>query len=171
MTAGLRVGVSGHQARPGIDWAWTADRIRGLLSSRSPVARAFTSLAVGSDQVFAREALALGIPVTAVIPMAGYERCFEPADREAYHALLARCDVLQLDGGGSDEEAFFAAGCRVADSCDLLVAVWDGKPSAGFGGTADIVDYCLKVGRSILHIDPIARETRMLPSGHQSGDQ
>lgn len=164
MTASLRVGVSGHQSRRGLDWAWTAACIRDVLTQQGLVSRAFTSLAVGSDQIFAREALALRIPVTAVIPMPGYERCFKPADRSAYRDLLGQCEVLQLERADSDEQAFFTAGRQVADSCDLLVAVWDGKPAVGLGGTADIVDYCLKTGRSVVHIDPIARTVRALPT-------
>ena len=161
MSAGRRIGVSGHQSRPGLDWDWAAARIREEFS-RAPVAGAYTSLAVGADQLFAREALALGVPVTAVVPMPDYERTFDPDGLSAYHGLLARCEVVQLDGGVPDEEAFLAAGRRVADSSDLLVAVWDGKPAAGLGGTADIVDYCLGGGRAVLHLDPFARVVRAL---------
>ena len=163
MTASIRIGISGHQSRPGIDWTWTAARIRDVLTQRGPVSRAFTSLAAGSDQVFAREALALRIPVTAVIPIADYERCFNDADLAAYYELLSRCELVKLEGTGTDKEAFFAAGQTVADSCDLLIAVWDSKPAAGLGGTADIVAYCLNRARSVLHIDPIALTMRMLP--------
>lgn len=162
MTTGVRIGVSGHQSRPGIDWAWTAACIRDVFTHRGPVSRAFTSLAVGSDQVFAREALRMGVPVTAVIPMLDYERCFGPDDLPDYRELLGCCEVVQLDGAASDEDAFFAAGRQVADSCDLLIAIWDGKPAAGFGGTADVVNYCLESGRSIVHIDPIVRSMRTL---------
>ena len=167
MTPSIRIGISGHQSRPGIDWAWAAARIREVLEARAPVKRAFTSLAIGSDQIFAREALALGIPVTVVIPMPDYERCFSAEEVQGYRDLLGRCERLQLDGAGSDEKAFFQAGRQVAENCDLLVAVWDGKAAAGYGGTADIVGHCLDSGRSVVHIDPISRTVRTLPSANE----
>lgn len=166
-----RIGVTGHQARPGIDWDWVAERIHDLLSKLEPGSRALTSLAAGSDQVFAREALSLGLPVTAVIPLPCYERCFAPTDLSAYHELAPQCDRVELPGGGSDEEAFLAAGRYVADTCDTMVAVWDGEPAAGLGGTADVVAYCLQQGRDVIHIDTIHRVVRRLSSNLVQGPQ
>jgi hypothetical protein len=164
MNPGVRIGVSGHQSRPGIDWDWTGARIRDIFKQRQPVARAFTSLAVGSDQLFAREALAMKIPVTAIIPMPDYERCFGPDDLPIYRELLGQCDRLLLSASASDQESFAAAGRYVADSCDLLVAVWDGRAATGLGGTADIVRYCFEHERSVIQIDPILRFIHQFPS-------
>lgn len=158
------MGVSGHQARTGLDWDWTAERVREQLAQHSPVAGAYTSLAVGTDQLFAREALAVNVSVTVVIPMENYERTFGEEDLVFYRELLARCSIVQLESPGTDEEAFFAAGRLVVDSSDLLVAVWDGKPAAGLGGTADVVSYCRQTGRTVVHIDPFAHEVHILLS-------
>jgi hypothetical protein len=158
----MRIAISGHQARPGIDWPWTAQALREILERHAPVERAFTSLAAGSDQVFAQQALAQGIPVTAVIPFPGYERCFQGDALAAYRDLLGRCSVVQLPGGGSDEQAFLEAGQQVADRAQLLVAVWDGLPAAGLGGTGDIVRHCLATGRTVIHLHPLERTVRLL---------
>jgi hypothetical protein len=40
----------------------------------------------------------------------------------------------------------------VADQCDALVAVWDGQPARGRGGTADIVAYARKKRRPLAWI-------------------
>ncbi len=45
---------------------------------------------------------------------------------------------------------------------DLMVAVWNGRPAAGLGGTADIVKYALNSGKPVLHLDPESRTTEML---------
>ncbi|MBS1070056.1 hypothetical protein [Gluconobacter cerinus] len=162
------IGVTGHQARPGIDWEWVADRIRDQLIERAPVGRAFSSLAAGSDQVFAEQALALGIPVTAIIPLPDYERCFEEK-LDDYRSLLARCDQIVLDGAGTDQEAFLEAGREVVDRVDVLFAIWDGKVAQGLGGTADVVDYALGRGRAIVHIDPIERTVHDINPAGQTG--
>jgi len=47
------------------------------------------------------------------------------------------------------EEAFFAAGKAVVDACDWLIAVWDGEPARGLGGSADVVAYARNQGRRV----------------------
>ncbi len=47
-----------------------------------------------------------------------------------------------------------AAGRAVADRSDLLLAVWDGAPAAGLGGTADIVRYAEERGKAVEIIWP-----------------
>ena len=152
-----RIGISGHQSRPGIDWEWTGDRITDVLIERAPIARAFSCLAAGSDQIFAQRVLAVDIPVTAVIPLPRYERFFKEENLAAYEALLARCEAILLPGSDDSQRAFFDAGLYVVDSVDLLVAVWDGRPAAGLGGTADVVGYCISRKRPVIHINPIDR--------------
>ncbi len=39
------------------------------------------------------------------------------------------------------KRAYERVGRHVADHCDVLIAVWDGRPSRGRGGTAEIVEY------------------------------
>lgn len=158
----MRIAVSGHQSRPGIDWEWTASEIRKLLQREVPIERAFTSLARGSDQVFAQQALGLGIPVTAVIPMPHYDRLFEGNDLAGYEFILSRCDVVELPGESDDEHSFLVAGQYVVDNADLLLAIWDGKSAAGVGGTADIVRYCAERGRPVIYINPITKAVHTL---------
>ena len=165
MTLPGSVGVSGHQARTGIDWEWVAKSVGDVLREKAPVSRVFSSLAAGSDQVFAEEALAQGIPVTAFIPFPDYERCFtEGLGR--YRELLSRCERVVLDGAPSDQEAFMEAGRRVADNSATLIAIWDGKPAGGYGGTADVVAYALCRGCSVIHINPILRTVSELEPDH-----
>lgn len=160
----MRVAVSGHQQRFGIDWEWAEQAIQQVLNSKVPIERVFTSLAAGSDQLFARVALEMGIPVTAVIPLLGYERFFDDTTLPIFEALLRRCDnVIQLTGSEDDQRSFLFAGHCVADSADLLVAIWDGKLAAGLGGTADIVSYCQKNGKPVVHINPIERTIQTIP--------
>ena len=49
-----------------------------------------------------------------------------------------------------------AGGKFVVDAVDYLVAVWDGRPAASSGGTADVVVYAEKKGRPVFRIDPTA---------------
>jgi hypothetical protein len=162
----MKVGITGHQEREGVDWDWVGETLTHELAGLTGVTLAFSSLAAGSDQVFARAALAVGIPVMAVIPMEGYERFFPPPARAAYRALLRVCDVTNLGWTGDDQEGFFAAGKFIVDSSDLLFAVWDGKNSKGVGGTGDVVAFALAKSRWVVHVDPISQRVRHIRGGN-----
>ncbi|NGP53048.1 hypothetical protein [Thioalkalivibrio sp. XN8] len=115
--------------------------------------KALSSLAEGADRLFAEVALERGIPLVAVLPMpvAEYEKDFiEPASRERFHQLLARSEVMELapvrglpppDTEAGREGRYAGAGVFIASHCQVLVALWDGKPPVLRGGTADIVNY------------------------------
>ncbi len=133
------------------------------------VHQAYSSLAVGADQVFAAAALNMNIPVLAVLPLYAYEQLFTGQELTRYHDLLARCEHIVLDrAGGNPEQAFLEAGRYIVDHSDVLIAVWDGGPSEGLGGTADIVDYAKCKNRHVFHIDPFQRTVTRLWHDHRS---
>lgn len=92
----MQVGITGHQRRHGIDWKWVEVTLRAELQKLSNVRSALSSLAIGADQVFAKTAISLGIPVTAVIPVQRYERFFKGEDRAEYDRLLQKSQVKNL---------------------------------------------------------------------------
>jgi hypothetical protein len=48
---------------------------------------------------------------------------------------------VALEYTESTEQAHLDGGRAVVDNSSLLVAVWDGQPARGLGGTADVVAY------------------------------
>lgn len=156
----MRVGITGHQHRDGIDWEWARSEIDAFFKKERPV-QAFSCLAAGADQLFVEVALENNVPVVAIIPSIEYELEFtEDGKREAYHALLARCTSIVLDDQDGDrEQGFLEAGYRVVHESDVVIAVWDGKPSAGLGGTGDVVRYtrCFP-GKRLIHLDAIQKK-------------
>lgn len=162
MTAdeGINIGVSGHQSRPDIDWDWVAGALRSEIAKAGRIARAFSSLAVGSDQVFADVAIGLNIPVVAVLPLMGYERYFVGKELANFRRLLSRSQRVQLKWSGDPQRAFFEAGKYVVEKSDILFAIWDGEPADGLGGTADIVEFAEKSARKIIQINPVKDQIR-----------
>jgi len=157
---GISIGVSGHQDRPGIDWDWVAAALRSEIAKAGRIVKAFSSLAVGSDQVFADVAIGLDIPVVAVLPLEGYERYFDGKQLANYRRLLNRSQRVQLKRNGNPQRAFFEAGKYVVERSDILFAIWDGQPADGLGGTADIVDYAEKSACNIIQINPVKNQIR-----------
>jgi len=117
---------------------------------------AVTSLAAGGDQIFAECALATGGQLMAIIPCEGYERTFsDPTNLATYRRLLnSSKNKVLLPFQEPSEEAYWAAGKRIVDTAYMLVAVWDGLPAGGLGGTADVVKYAEKQNKEVLRVWP-----------------
>jgi hypothetical protein len=157
----MRVGITGHQrlGEPAL-WGWVQRELGRLVSSFGPPLIGVTSLAVGADQLFAEAVLRGGGSLEVVIPFDGYELAFaEGGDRQAYNRLLRRALRREvLEKHGSDEDAYLAAGKRMVDRAELLIAVWDGLPATGRGGTADVVRYAVRQRKKTIHLNPLTQE-------------
>ncbi len=158
----VTIGITGHQRIPGSALRYVRSGVaRALRAAADPIG--VTSLAAGADQIFAEEVLKASGRLRVVLPCAGYEAVFGQRDLARYRRLLASAEqVEQLSFAAPSEEAFLAAGRRVVDVSDALVAVWDGQPARGMGGTADIVAYAKDCGRSVTLLWPagVVRPTR-----------
>lgn len=104
-------------------------------------------LADGADAVFAQAVLDAGGSLIAVLPAAEYRDSLPEEYRPVYDRLLARAGkVVQLPFVTPDPQAYMEAGKRMVDESDTLLAVWDGLPGRGHGGTADVVAYARSRG-------------------------
>lgn len=137
-----RIGASGHQNLPNEAVDYVTSRIRELLERHPTDLIGVCSLAAGADQLFARTVLQAGGRLHIVIPCVQYRTTFSPNEAKAYDELLAAASSSEmLPFEVPSEVAFLAAGQRVVDLAELLIAVWDGRPAQGAGGTGDIVSY------------------------------
>ena len=136
----MRVGITGHSNITTDTVPLVADALRALLTAE-PEFTGVSCLARGADQVFAAVVLDLGHRLEVVLPAADYrERKVKPHNREQFEHLIdraARVETLPFDT--SDRSAYEAANERVLSSVDRIVAVWDGAPPDGKGGTGDTV--------------------------------
>jgi 8-oxo-dGTP pyrophosphatase MutT (NUDIX family) len=157
----LHIGVSGHQ-QLGDDETlhFVAQQFRELLAKYRNQAEqagqgivAYCALAIGTDQLFVRTALGLGIPVEVVIPCAQYELIFSGDAHAEYVRLLNSCQqVYRLPAQECSDDAFLAAGHWIVEHSDLVILAWNGYPAAGRGGTADVASYARYLGRPFVHI-------------------
>jgi hypothetical protein len=61
-------------------------------------------------------------------------------------------EVVELPLTPTRDEAYLQAGNFIAENCDLMIAIWDGKSAQGTGGTGDIVGRAEKCGKPVIHI-------------------
>jgi nucleoside 2-deoxyribosyltransferase len=128
-----------------------------------------TPLAEGADRLVAKEVLKTSnAEIEVVLPLAR-EDClrdfaaaeskaeFEELCLKARHVSVLRPQPLARAGSVAELEkeqkrAYEEAGRHVVDHCDVLIAIWDGKPSRGRGGTAEIVAYARGKKRPLIII-------------------
>ena len=141
-----------------------------------------SSAASGSDTLFAEVMLDRKYPFSLILPFHcdQFRKDFpDPEDWLRVQTLIDHAiDVEVLyqmtkdaskasdcseDGGSAersaaqkaaDATAYMDAGYRTIDRADVLVAVWDGNPGKGFGGTADAVAYARSIGQPLIIIRP-----------------
>lgn len=156
----MKIGISGHQNLDNkSDWDWVKLQIDKIILTdlHSPLT-GISSLAIGADQIFAKSILEHRGKLIAIIPFPEYQETFlNPTDKELYFSILKVAKPVVLEKKGSSEQSFFEAGKKVVEMSDLMIAVWDGKPAEGLGGTADIVRYVKQINKRLIHINPINR--------------
>ena len=149
-----RIGVTGHHNLPYDAVDFVTQGIRDLLERHDRI-DGYSSLAAGADQIFATEVLTAGGRLHVVIPSADYDTTLDGEDLVLYNQLLASAfETTQLHFGAPGEDAYEAAGRWIATESELLIAVWDGQPARGRGGTADTVAYARALDREVNVIWP-----------------
>lgn len=143
-----RIGITGHREIPQAALSAVRSGIRAELRGRPATTRALSSLAAGADQLFAEIALESGMRLAAVIPGMDYEAHLGDDEVRAAYRRLLKCsgERVELPRERTHEEAYYAAGRYIVDHVDRMIAIWDGAPSRGLGGTADIVGYAHLTG-------------------------
>jgi hypothetical protein len=150
----IRIGVTGHRSIPN-SMAFRdsvregLDVIRGLLPpvSGTPVWTVIVSgLAEGADRLVVHEVLKdPDARLEAALPLSPDEYitdfASEPSKTEFRDLLGRASETWQAIPSDSREEAYERAGRYVVDRADAVIALWDGEPPRGRGGTADIVAY------------------------------
>jgi hypothetical protein len=142
-----RVGCTGHQGFPSETAALVDREIREHLARYVDLELVgLTNLADGADQLFAQAVLDLGGALEVIVPAEQYRDGFPTeASKHGYDELFAHARrVDRLPFSESTPESHMAASEVIVDRCDVLLAVWDGEPSRGYGGTADVVAYARK---------------------------
>jgi hypothetical protein len=115
-------------------------------------------LAEGADRLAAREILRLpGGVLRAILPLPveDYETDFAtPESRTEFRELVDRAASVEvLPPQPTRTDAYLAVGCHIVDGCDIVLAVWDGEPARGKGGTAEVVAYARSLGKPLIIID------------------
>lgn len=165
------IGITGHRDYIQSDRTSKAiDEALNVIVARYGEARLqlLSPLAEGADRHVVWRALA-SYTIQLIVPLPleieAYLLDFKtPSSKAEFITLLEQADeVIRLPSAGSREESYLAAGMYLLDHCDVLLALWDGSPARGIGGTAQIVAEARRRGLPIAWIK-VARIDKEKPS-------
>jgi hypothetical protein len=161
----LRIGVTGHRVLPAdptfLDRTRLAVDDAAALAADNGQVTVVSALAEGADRLVASEVLDRpGATLEVVLPTTPdeYEGDFVEAEsRDEFRLLLHRAkSVTVVPAAGSRTANFERAGHAMLDQIDVLLALWDGKPARGRGGTAEIVKRAQKLGLPVVWVSTVA---------------
>ena len=157
-------GITGHQNIGNEDIInWVKNEMKKIIKNRD-IQVGYTSLAVGADQLFAKMLLEEDLSYYVIIPCKNYKKTFtNKNDLDLFKYYLGEAtdkEVLNFDE--PSERAYYIAGIKMLKKIDILIAVWDGEPARGLGGTGDIVEKAINMNLPIIHINPNEKEIKQI---------
>jgi hypothetical protein len=128
------------------------------LEQRHPLLVGISSAAFGADLLFAEQMQRRGHPLQLVLPFPPerFRQDFteQPDDWSRAERTIARAIAVDLAApAATSGDAYLEAGVRTIERADIVIAVWDGEPARGVGGTGDVVAYARSIGRPLVIID------------------
>lgn len=123
-----------------------------------------SALAEGADTLFAQIVVRhYEAPLIAYIPFEEeeYRKDFTTTEsKTAFEQLLHHNRVAKVKQTGSllhtnDREAlYWQVGVELVNNNTYILAVWDGQPARGKGGTAEVVAYAIQQHKRVVIINP-----------------
>ena len=152
-----RIAITGHRGLPGATSALIGAAIRAEVGGRAAGGGlvGLSCVADGADTRFAMAVLEHGGALHVIVPARRYRDGLPEDHHATYDALIARASrVVTLDHVVSDAGAHMDASLRMLADADELLAVWDGRPARGYGGTADVVHAAREKGIPVTVVWP-----------------
>ncbi|GGO19022.1 hypothetical protein GCM10010116_38320 [Microbispora rosea subsp. aerata] len=137
----VRIGVTGHMNLTADTAVLVSEALHAYLRQVGGDIIGVSCIARGADSLFAEAVLEAGGTLEVILPSRDYrEAKVKPDHADLFDRLLgkaARVRTMPFDH--ANREAYVAANEAMLGSVDELVAIWDGAPATGRGGTADVV--------------------------------
>ncbi|MBH1935282.1 hypothetical protein I5Q34_13535 [Streptomyces sp. AV19] len=144
----MRVGITGHRGLSSEVEAVVRRMLDEAVFAYAPDALIGVScIADGPDAWFGQSVLRQGGRLEVVIPAEEYRDRLPDWHHPTYDHLLGHATKVHRTGRVvSDSHAHMAGSELLVGLVDALIAVWDGQPPRGYGGTADVVAHAHVVG-------------------------
>ena len=144
----MRLGITGHRGLPEETERLIRAALEKQVQQHSPDGLVGIScIADGPDAWFAETVLDHGGQIEVVIPASSYREGLPAWHHPVYDQLMWQAREMHSTGlSESGSRAHMAGSEILVGLADQLIAVWDGEPARGYGGTADVVTYAKRNG-------------------------
>ncbi|SEK57054.1 hypothetical protein SAMN05414137_102485 [Streptacidiphilus jiangxiensis] len=158
----MTLAVTGHRDLTDRTAELVRAELRKLLTARAaegPLV-GLSCLAAGADTIFAEELVDAGGDLVVVLPARDYRASRgDSAHAPSFDRLVsAAVEVHELQYSEVSHEAYQAANEVLLSRADVVVAVWDGRPPAGPGGTGELVRLSREAGVEVVRVWPDGAE-------------
>jgi fumarate reductase subunit D len=125
-------------------------------------AELYASVAEGGDTLCVEVARELEMPVHLLLPLEEGEFEKDFSSSAAWKRSQAQLTIARQRPGRDSEhlvsgeatrpECYFNQAIHMLDAVDVVVALWDGQPSRGLGGTAQVIAQAREIGTLVVQI-------------------
>jgi hypothetical protein len=163
LPATLAVGFTGHRLLH--DEAncrkWIYDFLKRKKVSARGVVHGVSSLAAGGDLLFAECCFELELPLCVLLPLPveGFRKDFDDRGWARVEQALSKAASVEVAGGDQPRnECYYECGIETVLQSQMLLALWNGAPAEGLGGTEDIVTFAKELGRTVVWLHSVSGE-------------
>jgi hypothetical protein len=166
LPATLAIGFTGHRVLA--DEAMCQKSIFQFLEQRKAstpgLVYGVASIASGADLLFAESCIELKLPLYVLLPMPveEFRKDFDEIAWSRAEKILDKAASVEVTGGNqSRDERYYECGIETVLRSRLLLAVWNGSPSHGLGGTEDIVSFAKGIGRPVVWLHSVTGDVQV----------
>jgi hypothetical protein len=159
----VAIGFTGHRHLPdeSKSRACILKFLQDFKSRTNKTVYGVTSAAAGGDLLFAESCIQLGLSIRILLPAPKeqFREDFDAATWSRAESVMQRAISVEVIGcGQTKEERYYECGAETVQQSEILLALWDGKPSQGLGGTEEIFTYAKNQGRPVAWIHSVTGE-------------
>lgn len=164
----VRVALTGHRPKDFTDeefW-WVRDTLTSVmkrLHEQHGTQVAISGMALGSDTWWAQSALTERVPLWSYVPFEAQAEKWPSEDQRTWRGLRSLAQREVVLGQGYDVRLLHARNELMIRDADLLVAVH--LPAKTTGGTVSAIRKARAEGKTLLRVNPTAREVTLVPPG------
>jgi hypothetical protein len=161
----VAIGFTGHRNLPdeSKSRACILKFLQDFKSKTDKTVYGVCSTAAGGDLLFAESCIQIGLPIRILLP-APKEQFREDFDEQTWsraESVMQRAISVEVIGSGeTKEERYYECGVETVQQTQMLLALWDGMPSQGLGGTADVFTFAKYQERPVVWIHSVTGEVQ-----------
>jgi len=161
----VAIGFTGHRALEDEVRCRKAifDFLQGQKQSASGLVYGISSVAAGGDLLFAESCIQLALPLRVLLPLPAdeFRKDFDEKSWSRAEQVLGQAASVEVIGRSpSRQECYYECGIETVHQSRLLLALWNGLPAEGLGGTEDVVSFAKGVGRPVVWLHSTTGDVR-----------